>query len=294
MCGIIAYIGSRPCRGILLEGLKRLEYRGYDSAGVAINRTAGDGTTAVCKAVGRVAKLEAKLEAEYPDLDGTLGLAHTRWATHGSVTDPNAHPHTDDSRQICLVHNGIIENYASLKRLLEEKGRVFKTETDSEVLATLISELYDPDGGTDLEAAVQGALREVTGAYAIAVIATSGVGIVVGLPSLSSEGRTVPVTLWRAFTVLPLPSVDMTVIGPVAATWRRFWQLSAARRCGATATAASASRANTCPPKMPPTPLQRGSRRVATRAERAAVVMRPNTSDISTPVNDSPTHVTWN
>ena len=172
MCGIIAYIGSRPCRGILLEGLKRLEYRGYDSAGVAINRTAGDGTTAVCKAVGRVAKLEAKLEAEYPDLDGTLGLAHTRWATHGSVTDPNAHPHTDDSRQICLVHNGIIENYASLKRLLEEKGRVFKTETDSEVLATLISELYDPDGGTDLEAAVQGALREVTGAYAIAVIAT--------------------------------------------------------------------------------------------------------------------------
>ena len=174
MCGIIAYIGSRPCRDILLEGLKRLEYRGYDSAGVAITRTAGDGSTGVCKSVGRVQELEDKLDTEQPNLNGTIGLAHTRWATHGAVTTPNTHPHCDDSSTIHLVHNGIIENYASLKKLLEEKGRTFSTETDTEVLATLISELYDRDhetsGGMDLEAAVQAALREVTGAYAIAVM----------------------------------------------------------------------------------------------------------------------------
>jgi len=177
VCGIIAYIGSRPCRDILIEGLKRLEYRGYDSAGVAITQTAGDGSTRVCKTVGRVADLEKRLEKDEPHLNGTIGLAHTRWATHGAVTDPNTHPHTDDRSAVCVVHNGIIENYASIKKLLEEKGRVSPTETDTEVLATLISELYDPDhaatGGMDLEAAVQAALREVTGAYAIAVIAAS-------------------------------------------------------------------------------------------------------------------------
>ena len=172
MCGIIAYIGSRPCRDILLEGLKRLEYRGYDSAGVAITQTAGDGTTGVCRSVGRVAELEDKLDKEMPNLNGSIGLAHTRWATHGAVTNPNTHPHRDDTGTICVVHNGIIENYASLKRLLEEKGRTFSTETDTEVLATLISELYDPESGMDLEAAVQGALQEVTGAYAIAVMAS--------------------------------------------------------------------------------------------------------------------------
>ncbi|USN99422.1 MAG: glutamine--fructose-6-phosphate transaminase (isomerizing) [Phycisphaeraceae bacterium] len=176
MCGIIAYIGARPCRDILIEGLKRLEYRGYDSAGLAITQTIGDCTTHVCKTVGRVADLERKLEADEPTLNGTIGLAHTRWATHGAVTDPNTHPHTDDRGLICLVHNGIIENYVSLKKLLEEKGRKFRTETDTEVLATLVSELYDPDhaktGGMDLEAAVQAALREVTGAYAIAVMST--------------------------------------------------------------------------------------------------------------------------
>ncbi|MBZ0171064.1 MAG: class II glutamine amidotransferase, partial [Phycisphaerales bacterium] len=172
MCGIIAYIGTRPCRDILVEGLKRMEYRGYDSAGVAITQTNGDGTTRVCKTVGRVAGLEKKLDEEQPSLNGTIGLAHTRWATHGAVTDPNTHPHTDDTGSICLVHNGIIENYISLKKLLEEKGRRFTTETDTEVLATLVSELYDPENGMDLEAAVQAALREVTGAYAIAVMST--------------------------------------------------------------------------------------------------------------------------
>ncbi|MBM4107874.1 MAG: glutamine--fructose-6-phosphate transaminase (isomerizing) [Phycisphaerae bacterium] len=162
MCGIVAYIGSKQCQQLLLEGLKRLEYRGYDSAGMAILDA---GRLDLAKAVGKVANLEDKLET-IGGLRGTLGLAHTRWATHGGVTEPNAHPHTDDKVGIALVHNGIIENYAALKTYLEEKGHVFKSQTDTEVLAMLIGELYEGD----LEKAVQAALREVTGAYAIAVI----------------------------------------------------------------------------------------------------------------------------
>ena len=162
MCGIVAYIGSKKAQNLLIEGLKRLEYRGYDSAGTAI---LNNGKIKVVRAVGKVANLEDKLE-ELGGLPGTLGLAHTRWATHGGVTEANAHPHTDDKVGIALVHNGIIENYAALKTYLEEKGHVFKSQTDTEVLAMLIGELYEGD----LEKAVQAALREVTGAYSIAVI----------------------------------------------------------------------------------------------------------------------------
>ena len=178
MCGIVAYIGTKPARGLLIEGLKRLEYRGYDSAGIAITRTRAQGKPGLdlCKAIGRVANLEARDDEQmdsYPELfTGTIGLAHTRWATHGSVTDANAHPHTDDTGTICLVHNGIIENYAALKTYLTDRGRTFHSETDTEVLATLISQLYDPAEGIDLESAVQAALREVDGAYAIAVMST--------------------------------------------------------------------------------------------------------------------------
>ncbi len=165
MCGIVAYIGRRSAKPILLEGLKRLEYRGYDSAGLAIL----DSQLRVSKAVGRVGVLEDMVD-ERPEFDrGTLGIAHTRWATHGEVNEHNAHPHRDDKAQghgIAMIHNGIIENYAALRRYLTEKGHTFDSETDTEVLAHLIGELYDGD----LEAAVQAALREVTGAYAIAVI----------------------------------------------------------------------------------------------------------------------------
>lgn len=166
MCGIVAYVGKKNCQNLLIEGIKRLEYRGYDSAGIA---TIHDGKLQVIRAVGRVANLEDKLES-IGGLSGTVGLVHTRWATHGGVTEVNAHPHRDDKVGIVVVHNGIIENYASLKTLLEEKGHTFSSQTDTEVLAMLIGELYSPAEGVDLEAAVQGALREVTGAYAIAVM----------------------------------------------------------------------------------------------------------------------------
>jgi glucosamine--fructose-6-phosphate aminotransferase (isomerizing) len=164
MCGIVAYIGRRQATDILLEGLKRLEYRGYDSAGVAVM----NGGLHLARAVGRVANVEKAIH-DRGGFKGTLGIAHTRWATHGGVTESNAHPHRDDAKLghgIAMIHNGIIENYAALKKYLEEKGHVFTSETDTEVLAHLIGELY----AGDLEKAVQSALREVTGAYAIAVV----------------------------------------------------------------------------------------------------------------------------
>jgi glucosamine--fructose-6-phosphate aminotransferase (isomerizing) len=166
MCGIVAYIGNKPVQPLLVEGLKRLEYRGYDSAGVA---SIEGGKLQIAKAVGRVANLESELE-EIGGVQGTIGIAHTRWATHGGVSKMNAHPHQDRDHGISLIHNGIIENYASLRTLLEAKGHQFQTETDTEVLGMLISHLYDPENGVDLEKAVQAALREVRGAYAIAVI----------------------------------------------------------------------------------------------------------------------------
>ncbi len=170
MCGIVGYIGNKTARGLLIEGLKRLEYRGYDSAGIAVI----NGKLNIARAVGRVSMLEERLEqlsaqaapgAHHP-FDGTLGICHTRWATHGGVTEHNAHPHRDDRHGIAVVHNGIIENYAALKTYLKEKGHAFGSETDTEVIAMLIGELYEGN----LEAAVQAALREVDGAYAIAVI----------------------------------------------------------------------------------------------------------------------------
>ena len=168
MCGIVAYIGHKPALPLLLEGLKRLEYRGYDSAGVAV---LDKERIRIAKSVGRVRVLEDKIEKAGDEraFPGTLGIAHTRWATHGEPSDRNAHPHSDDAKSghgIALIHNGIIENYDALKKFLLERGHTFTSDTDTEVLTHLIGELYD----SDLEAAVQAALREVTGAYAIAVI----------------------------------------------------------------------------------------------------------------------------
>jgi glucosamine--fructose-6-phosphate aminotransferase (isomerizing) len=165
MCGIVAYIGAKPARALLIEGLKRLEYRGYDSAGVAVL----NGGLKLARSVGRVSALEDVIDG-MSDFDGSIGIAHTRWATHGAVTELNAHPHVDDKAGVAIVHNGIIENYASIRTYLEGKGHTFKSETDTEVLAMLIGELFSPEEGVDLEAAVQAALKEITGAYAIAVM----------------------------------------------------------------------------------------------------------------------------
>ena len=190
MCGIVAYIGKKPALSILVEGLKRLEYRGYDSAGLAILNK----KMHVAKTVGRVRVLEEMLEqmAGRHHFEGTLGIAHTRWATHGEPSNRNAHPHSDDSHNghgIALIHNGIIENYAVLKTYLQEKGHTFNSDTDTEVLAHLIGELYEGD----LEKAVQSALREVTGAYAIAVICEQEPGSLVvarkGSPLMVGVGK---------------------------------------------------------------------------------------------------------
>ena len=191
MCGIVAYIGHRDATPILLEGLKRLEYRGYDSAGIAVLQGEERGTLDQVKSVGRVRVLEDAIEA-HGGLPGSIGIAHTRWATHGGVTEANAHPHRDDAtlgHGIAIIHNGIIENYQSLRIWLTEKGHVFTSETDTEVLVHLIGELYHGD----LEKAVQSALREVEGAYAIAVICKNEPGVMVaarkGSPLLVGVGN---------------------------------------------------------------------------------------------------------
>ncbi len=161
MCGIVSYIGNKSATSILVEGLKRLEYRGYDSAGIGICL---DHQLVIRRAVGRISQLESRIT---PDYTSTIGLAHTRWATHGGPTEANAHPHCDASGRISVVHNGIIENYSALKRYLtEQKGIVFRSETDTEVLAQLIGLFYNGN----IEQAVRAALMEVEGTYGIAVL----------------------------------------------------------------------------------------------------------------------------
>ncbi len=164
MCGIVGYIGHRDCRDVLLKGLARLEYRGYDSAGVAILN--GDLTVAKC--AGKVLDLEARLAATPPC--GTVGIGHTRWATHGAPNDTNAHPHVGPSGAVALVHNGIIENYAAMKATLQAKGRTFRSQTDSEVVVQLIEEIMAGDAGLPFEAAVRLALAQVTGTYGLAIV----------------------------------------------------------------------------------------------------------------------------
>jgi glucosamine--fructose-6-phosphate aminotransferase (isomerizing) len=162
MCGIVGYVGSQPIVPILVEGLKRLEYRGYDSAGISV---LARGKVYTQKTAGKIQNLE-RLIASNGRIEGPVGIAHTRWATHGQPNAVNAHPHADASGKISLVHNGIIENYRVLKRQLEEFGVKMKTETDTEVLAQLIGHFY----AGDLEDAVRLALKRVEGTYGIAVV----------------------------------------------------------------------------------------------------------------------------
>ena len=165
MCGIVGYIGKRDAYPILIKGLHRLEYRGYDSAGVALINSKQE--LKVYKAKGKVADLEHAVESK--DVSGTIGIAHTRWATHGEPNQVNAHPHYSESEQLAIIHNGIIENYAVLKQGLMKHGYSFKSETDTEVLVQLIEYIKTTDK-TDLQTAVQLALNQVVGAYAIVVL----------------------------------------------------------------------------------------------------------------------------
>jgi len=163
MCGIVAYLGKKQAYPILVKGLKRLEYRGYDSSGIALL----NGKLNVYKKKGKVKDLEDFVENK--SKSGTIGIGHTRWATHGKPDDTNAHPHTSSSGRLTLVHNGIIENYSLLKEALKKLGHTFKSETDTEVLVNLIEELQNADG-LSLEEAVRVALTKVVGAYAIVVM----------------------------------------------------------------------------------------------------------------------------
>jgi glucosamine--fructose-6-phosphate aminotransferase (isomerizing) len=170
MCGIIGYVGPKRATPILLEGLKRLEYRGYDSAGVAVGLP---GSLTVVKKTGKIAALRSVTPKELP---GNWGIGHTRWATHGGVNDVNAHPHLDSSGKIAVVHNGIIENYRTLRGMLEHDGVVFKSDTDSEVIPNLIARYFEGD----LEAAVKAALNHLEGTYGIAVVHADRPGEIVG------------------------------------------------------------------------------------------------------------------
>jgi glucosamine--fructose-6-phosphate aminotransferase (isomerizing) len=217
MCGIVGYIGTDGATGIILEGLKRLEYRGYDSAGVAV---LSDGVLQVRRSAGRLRNLEGALR-ERP-LDGPLGIGHTRWATHGRPSEENAHPHTDCTGSIVVVHNGILENYLPIKARLQAEGHTFKSETDTEVLTHLVEAHWAEAGG--LAEAVRRALEEVRGAYAVGVVSdrdpgalvvakTGAGGVVIGL----GEGEyfvasDVPAILAHTRDVLVLEDGEMAVV----------------------------------------------------------------------------------
>jgi glucosamine--fructose-6-phosphate aminotransferase (isomerizing) len=181
MCGIIGYVGTKAAAPVLLEGLRRLEYRGYDSAGIAVLH---DGALLVRKRAGKIDEGIAR-ELIADPVTGEIGIAHTRWATHGPPSDENSHPHLDRSGRIAVVHNGVIENFEQIKQRLLKTGHEFRSSTDTEVLAHLIGEHYEQcteevDTVNPLTRAVRDALREVIGTYGIAVICTEQPGVIVG------------------------------------------------------------------------------------------------------------------
>ena len=185
MCGIVAYLGKKAVQPILVEGLKRLEYRGYDSAGIA---TLKDKAIKVIKTSGRIAVLEENLGE--PDITETLGIGHTRWATHGKPNTINAHPHLDCTGKIAVVHNGIIENYTTLKTWLQNEGSHFESETDTEVISNLIGYFYaksneddwrqESEGQNKFEWAVQRALHEIHGTYGLAILCADFPDMLIG------------------------------------------------------------------------------------------------------------------
>ena len=225
MCGIIGYIGPKPVVPVLLDGLRRLEYRGYDSAGVALVR--GD-TVELRRSAGKLDRLVEALEDD--PVDGDYGLGHTRWATHGRPTEENAHPHRDSTGRIVVVHNGIIENHLALKRELEGEGHRFATETDTEVIAHLVEREWREDG---LEAAVRRALARVRGLFALLLLAADDPGKLVaarqGPPILVTEGdggylvaSDVPAVLSHNRDVVFLGNGEMAVVTRDGVTYTDF------------------------------------------------------------------------
>src|SRR5881628_1052189 len=223
MCGIVGYVGHRDAVSFILPGLRRLEYRGYDSAGIAtVSRTSLD----VRKTTGRIADLEAVLTSDRPT--GTLGVGHTRWATHGRPSEANAHPHLDCHAQLAVVHNGIIENYRELRKTLAAEGHRFRSQTDTEVIAHLI-ERYQTNG---LAAAVLRAARDLRGAFAIACIASAAPNTLVALrrgssPLVIGYGRgemfvasDIPALLGQTREVLVLDEGELAVLTPDGITLR--------------------------------------------------------------------------
>src|ERR1700722_15246264 len=174
MCGIVGYVGPKKVVPVIIEGLRRLEYRGYDSAGIAVGRPGCD-KLEVRRAPGKLANLEEVLR-EHP-IDGSFGIGHTRWATHGRPTEENAHPHRDCTGRIVVVHNGIVENYLDLKRELIAQGHKFITETDTEIIAHLIEQAQKDAGSSGapipLEVAVRQAVKRLTGAFALGVLSAA-------------------------------------------------------------------------------------------------------------------------
>ena len=217
MCGIVGYIGTQKAVPIILEGLRRLEYRGYDSAGLAVY--CDDNQLAIRRAKGKLRNLEDAIRMN--PVDGTYGIGHTRWATHGRPTEENAHPHRDCKGDVVVVHNGIVENYLPLKQLLQSEGHVFKTETDTEVIAHLVEKHFKGN----LEEAVRAAVKDLTGVFALAVIsrsdpykivaARSGPPVVIGIGDneyfVASD---VPAILSHTRDMFFLADGDMAILTP--------------------------------------------------------------------------------
>ncbi len=217
MCGIVGYIGNRRAVPIILDGLRRLEYRGYDSAGLAV--FCGEDGLAVRRASGKLRNLEEAVRLN--PVDGDYGIGHTRWATHGRPTEENAHPHRDCKGDIVVVHNGIVENYISLKHQLMAEGHIFRTETDTEVIAHLIEKHFDGN----LEAAVRKAVKQITGVFALAIVAKSDPNKIVaarmGPPAVIGLGdgeyfmaSDVPAILSHTRDVFFLADGDIAVLTP--------------------------------------------------------------------------------
>ena len=165
MCGIVGYIGNRDAVPLLLKGLKRLEYRGYDSAGIAV---LNDGQIHSIKKSGKVSQLEVLVD-DTP-IKGSIGIAHTRWATHGEPSDINAHPHLDHTGKIAIIHNGIIENHETIRKVLEDRDIPFTSDTDSEALVQLVSAIYFDNDELSFEGAFRTALKDIVGAYGVVAV----------------------------------------------------------------------------------------------------------------------------